>query len=202
MSEYPHIVHLASSSSPSPPPTPLSLIISLSFPPPSTPPSPPPPRSHTGPQRLHCSGCISEHKCSEHVCTGGRGWEETPHSRSVCQSHCDLVSQGSRIFLRAPECCRGEGRENVQQKYGWLARLIATRSSCFSVHISLPPSLPASLSPVAIAAGRRLAHRLFDNQPESKMNYDDIPTVVFSHPPIGTVGMTEGQGSSPQNSRH
>jgi glutathione reductase (NADPH) len=49
------------------------------------------------------------------------------------------------------------------------------------------------LTPVAIAAGRRLAHRLFDNQPESKMNYDDIPTVVFSHPPIGTVGMTEAE---------
>ena len=58
--------------------------------------------------------------------------------------------------------------------------------ACFSVN-SL--SLPA----VAIAAGRKLAHRLFDNQPESKMNYDDIPTVVFSHPPIGTVGLSQGK---------
>ena len=57
---------------------------------------------------------------------------------------------------------------------------------------TLPPSSPL-LSPVAIAAGRKLAHRLFENKPESKMDYNDIPTVVFSHPPIGTIGMTEGQ---------
>ena len=46
---------------------------------------------------------------------------------------------------------------------------------------------------VAIAAGRKLAHRLFGYQPEEKMDYDDIPTVVFSHPPIGTIGMTQGK---------
>ena len=45
---------------------------------------------------------------------------------------------------------------------------------------------------VAIAAGRKLAHRLFHNEPESKLDYSNIPTVVFSHPPIGTVGLTEG----------
>jgi glutathione reductase (NADPH) len=47
------------------------------------------------------------------------------------------------------------------------------------------------LTPVAIAAGRRLADRLFGNQPERRLVYEDIPTVVFSHPPIGTVGLTE-----------
>lgn len=46
---------------------------------------------------------------------------------------------------------------------------------------------------MAIAAGRKLAHRIFDNQPDSKMDYENIPTVVFSHPPIGTIGMTEGK---------
>lgn len=47
------------------------------------------------------------------------------------------------------------------------------------------------LTPVAIAAGRRLADRLFGGQPEARLDYDDIPTVVFSHPPIGTVGLSE-----------
>ncbi|KAJ7221684.1 glutathione reductase [Mycena pura] len=53
----------------------------------------------------------------------------------------------------------------------------------------------ALLTPVAIAAGRRLSNRLF-GPPEfknDKLSYDDIPTVVFSHPPIGTVGLTETQ---------
>ncbi|WP_455365993.1 glutathione-disulfide reductase [Kaarinaea lacus] len=49
------------------------------------------------------------------------------------------------------------------------------------------------LTPVAIAAGRRLAERLFNGKAESKVEYDNVPSVVFSHPPIGTVGITEPQ---------
>ena len=50
-----------------------------------------------------------------------------------------------------------------------------------------------ALTPVAIAAGRRLADRLFGGQPDRKLVYENIPTVIFSHPPIGTVGLTEAQ---------
>jgi glutathione reductase (NADPH) len=47
------------------------------------------------------------------------------------------------------------------------------------------------LTPVAIAAGRRLSDRVFGGQPDARLDYDDIATVVFTHPPIGTVGLTE-----------
>lgn len=47
------------------------------------------------------------------------------------------------------------------------------------------------LTPVAIAAGRRLADRLFGGEPDRHLDYRLIPTVIFSHPPIGTVGLTE-----------
>jgi glutathione reductase (NADPH) len=47
------------------------------------------------------------------------------------------------------------------------------------------------LTPVAIAAGRKLADRLFGGEPDARLDYDDVPTVVFSHPPIGTVGLSE-----------
>ncbi|KAI0059062.1 glutathione reductase [Artomyces pyxidatus] len=53
----------------------------------------------------------------------------------------------------------------------------------------------ALLTPVAIAAGRRLSNRLFGGPKfkNDKLDYENIPTVVFSHPPIGTVGLTEPQ---------
>ena len=54
----------------------------------------------------------------------------------------------------------------------------------------------APLTPVAIAAGRRLADRLFDGQADRRLSYDCIPSVIFTHPPIGTVGATEAQARS------
>ncbi len=51
----------------------------------------------------------------------------------------------------------------------------------------------ACLTPAAIAAGQRLSDRLFGGKPDSKLDYNDIPTVVFSHPPIATVGLSEAE---------
>ncbi|SPJ76401.1 probable glutathione reductase (NADPH) [Fusarium torulosum] len=49
------------------------------------------------------------------------------------------------------------------------------------------------LTPVAIAAGRRLAHRLFGGPEFSnlKLDYKNVPSVVFSHPEVGSIGLTE-----------
>ena len=47
------------------------------------------------------------------------------------------------------------------------------------------------LTPVAIKAGRTLSERLFNGKTNAKMDYTTIPTVVFSHPAIGAVGLTE-----------
>ena len=49
----------------------------------------------------------------------------------------------------------------------------------------------AQLTPVAIAAGRRLADRVFGDQSDRRLSYENIPTVIFSHPPVGTVGLSE-----------
>jgi glutathione reductase (NADPH) len=53
-----------------------------------------------------------------------------------------------------------------------------------------------ALTPIAIAAGRRLADRLFGGQPDRHLDYQWIPTVIFSHPPIGSVGLSEVQARS------
>ncbi len=54
------------------------------------------------------------------------------------------------------------------------------------------------LTPMAIAAGRRLADRLFGQAELAEVNvsYENVPTVVFSHPPIGTIGLTEEEATS------
>jgi len=51
------------------------------------------------------------------------------------------------------------------------------------------------LTPVAIAAGRRLADRLFGGMKDRRLDYENIPTVLFSHPPIGTVGLSEQEAA-------
>lgn len=47
------------------------------------------------------------------------------------------------------------------------------------------------LTPVAVAAGRRLSERLFNHKPNEHLDYKLIPTVVFSHPPMGAIGLCE-----------
>ncbi|CAA9889477.1 Glutathione reductase [Candidatus Methylobacter favarea] len=49
-----------------------------------------------------------------------------------------------------------------------------------------------NLTPVAIAEGMALVNKLYGKQPKP-VDYDNIPTAVFSQPPIGTVGLTEAQ---------
>ncbi|KAG0014706.1 Glutathione reductase [Entomortierella chlamydospora] len=51
------------------------------------------------------------------------------------------------------------------------------------------------LTPVAIAAGRRLSDRLFGPEQfkNSKLDYRNVPSVIFAHPTAGAVGLTEEQ---------
>ncbi|MFZ0870410.1 MAG: glutathione-disulfide reductase, partial [Rhodanobacter sp.] len=50
-----------------------------------------------------------------------------------------------------------------------------------------------ALTPVAVAAGRYLADRLFGGQPDAQMDYRNIPSVLFAEPPLGIIGLTEEQ---------
>jgi len=50
-----------------------------------------------------------------------------------------------------------------------------------------------TLTPVAIAAGRRLADRIWGGMEGRRLSYENIPSVLFGHPALGTVGLTEPQ---------
>lgn len=58
------------------------------------------------------------------------------------------------------------------------------------------------LTPVAVKAGRLLSERLFNGKTEAKMDYDLVPTVVFSHPPIGTIGLTQDEAEDKYGENH
>ncbi|MCB4974718.1 glutathione-disulfide reductase [Streptococcus mutans] len=47
------------------------------------------------------------------------------------------------------------------------------------------------LTPIAVKAGRQLSERLFNHKPQAKMDYKDVATVIFSHPVIGSIGLSE-----------
>jgi glutathione reductase (NADPH) len=65
------------------------------------------------------------------------------------------------------------------------------RTNIESIHALGDVTGRDALTPVAIAAGRRLADRLYGGMDGRHLDYTLIPTVIFSHPTIGTVGLTE-----------
>jgi glutathione reductase (NADPH) len=86
------------------------------------------------------------------------------------------------------------GLDRLGVEVDWLGHVITDewqQSSVQHVYALGDATKQAGLTPVAIAAGRRLADRLYGGQKGRKMDYENIPSVVFSHPPIGTVGLSE-----------
>jgi len=66
------------------------------------------------------------------------------------------------------------------------------RSSVPSIHAIGDVIDRVQLTPVAIAEGMALARTLFKGEPAA-LDYANIPTAVFSHPHVGTVGLTEAE---------
>ena len=67
------------------------------------------------------------------------------------------------------------------------------RTNVEGIHAIGDVTARVALTPVAIAAARRLMDRLFGGQLDAKLDYDSVPTVVFAQSPLGQVGMTEAR---------
>ncbi len=84
------------------------------------------------------------------------------------------------------------GRAGVElDPYGFVATDPYQATSVPGIYAIGDVSGRLQLTPVAIAAGRRLSDRLFGGQPDRHLDYRNVPTVIFGHPPIGTVGLSE-----------
>ena len=80
-----------------------------------------------------------------------------------------------------------------QDKYGFILTDKFQQTNVENIFALGDVTGRAALTPVAIAAGRRLADRLYGGMEGRHLEYELIPTVIFSHPTIGTVGMTEDE---------
>lgn len=116
------------------------------------------------------------------------------------------IIEGVDVVIVAPgraplvEPLKLSNRDILQSQTNHIVTNEYSETSAQNVYAVGDVTGPIELTPVAIAAGRRLADRLFgdsenaDLVPTStKASYENVPTVVFSHPPIGTIGMTESE---------
>ncbi len=91
---------------------------------------------------------------------------------------------------------RGLGLENAgveQDEGGFIPTDLLQQTNVEHIFALGDVTGRAALTPVAIAAGRRLADRLYGGMQGRHLDYALIPTVIFSHPPIGTVGLSEDE---------
>jgi glutathione reductase (NADPH) len=89
----------------------------------------------------------------------------------------------------------GLGLESVGVELGKDKEIIVdddNRSSVPSIYAIGDVTNRVQLTPVAIREGQAFADTLYGGKP-TRVDYQNIPSAVFSHPPIGGVGMTEGE---------
>ena len=93
-----------------------------------------------------------------------------------------------------PPATEGMGLENTQIEIDSRGKHIVTdefqNTTQAGVYALGDVTKGVSLTPVAVRTGRILSERLFNNRPTLKMNYKNVATVVFSHPPLGSVGLS------------
>ena len=66
------------------------------------------------------------------------------------------------------------------------------QSTCDSIYAVGDVTNRIQLTPVPIREGQAFADTLFGNKP-TRVDYENVPAAVFSHPPLASVGLTEGQ---------
>ena len=117
-------------------------------------------------------------------------------SLHVAMTGCDDIEVDQLLFAtgRSPNTA-GLGLEKVGVEMGDKGKIKVdadNRTSVPSIFAVGDVTDRVQLTPVAIREGQAFADTYFGNKPH-QVDYNCIPSAVFSHPPMAGVGMTEGQ---------
>lgn len=104
-----------------------------------------------------------------------------------------VISAIGRVPETAELDCGAAGVKTTRSGHVDIADWATHSTHAEGVHAIGDAIGKADLTPVAIAAGRLLADKLFNGLEDGSMHYDTIPSVVFAHPPVGTIGCTEAE---------
>ncbi len=114
----------------------------------------------------------------------------------IAMTGCDDIEADQLLFAvgRAPNT-QGLGLEAAGVAMGDHGEIVVdedNRSSVASIFAVGDVTNRVQLTPVAIREGQAFADTFFGNKP-TRVDYGCIPSAVFSHPPLASVGLTEGQ---------
>jgi glutathione reductase (NADPH) len=114
----------------------------------------------------------------------------------VTMAGCDDIEADQLLFAvgRKPNT-KGMGHEAVGVEMGDKCQIKVdadNRTSVPSIFAVGDVTDRIQLTPVAIREGQAFADTFFGKTPH-QVDYDCVPSAVFSHPPLAGVGMTEGQ---------
>ena len=128
-------------------------------------------------------------RIDKHAASQGGGYTVTTKAGGTIETDCVMYATG-----RAPNT-KGLGLAEIgveMQENGAVKVDEWQRSSVKSIYAVGDVTDRINLTPVAIGEGRAIAETLYNNNP-IRMDHDDVPSAVFSQPPLGTVGLTEDQ---------
>lgn len=120
--------------------------------------------------------------------------EKTENGYSLRVDQVDVMETDLVMYAtgRAPNT-KGLGLEEVGVKLNKKGAVIVdeySKTSVDSIYAIGDVTDRVQLTPVALAEGMAFARTVFGGEPTS-VSYQNIPSAVFSQPPIGTVGLTE-----------
>jgi glutathione reductase (NADPH) len=130
------------------------------------------------------------HTAFERVEKGGEG------RLTIHMSDSDPVEADVLMYAigRSPNTW-GLGLENAGVELDGSGAIVVNadnQSTCESIYAVGDVTNRIQLTPIAIREGQAFADTIFGNKP-TRVDYDNVPAAVFSHPPLASVGMTEGQ---------